>query len=381
MKIAFLGSRGIPARYSGFETFYEALATRLADRGHSVTVYNRAHFIPEVKRQYKNVEIVRLPCIPTKHLETLTHTFLSTLHALFQRYDIVYYCIVGNAPLVWLPRVMGASTLLNVDGADWAREKWSGFATWYQKWCERVATFTPSVVVADAHVIQERYLKEYRKQSVYVPYGADLQRDEGTEHVTALGLVPDNYVLYVGRFVPENAIDLLIRAFKRVATDKKLAIIGDAPYSAEYKEQLHAIADDRVVFTGYQFGDVYRQLSSHAYLYVQPSGIEGTRPALLDQLGFGNCVLVRDGKANLQVVADAGASFDGSNAENDLTAVLQRLVNHPDERLDLQGKARDRIRNYYNWETVTSFHEDLFQRLQNRSDLISFDDYLLQQTP
>ncbi len=123
MKIALMGSRGIPARYSGFETFYEQLAVRLVELGHDVTVYNRSHFIKDIKKEYKGVRIVSLPSIASKHLDTITHTFLSSIHAVFQRYDIVYYCIVGNSPLVWLPRLVGSKTLLNVDGEDWAREK------------------------------------------------------------------------------------------------------------------------------------------------------------------------------------------------------------------------------------------------------------------
>ena len=128
MKIAFIGSRGIPARYSGFEQFYEQIAIRLSGRGHDVTVYNRSHFIKDIKREYKGVKIVSLPSIATKHLDTISHTALSSLHSIFKNYDIVYYCIVGNSPLVWIPRISGAKTLINVDGEDWAREKWIGFA-------------------------------------------------------------------------------------------------------------------------------------------------------------------------------------------------------------------------------------------------------------
>jgi len=376
MKIAFLGSRGIPARYSGFETFYEQLSTRLVRRGHAVTVYNRSHFVQDVYAEYEGVRLVSLPCIATKHLETITHTFLSTLHALLQHYDVAYYSIVGNAPLAWLPRMVGARTLLNVDGADWEREKWHGFAKWYQKQCERIATYTPSVIIADSPIIQARYQELYRKNSVYVPYGANTERDEGTDHLEEWDLTSGEYVLYVGRFVPENAIDLLIDAFKKVRTDKQLVIVGDAPYSAEYKERLHALADSRTVFTGYAFGETYRQLSSHAYLYVQPSGIEGTRPALLDQMGFGNCVLVRDGQANTQVIGNAGISFAGAKAPDSLTETLQQLIDDPAMVESMRERARMRIQDYYSWEMVTSFYEHLFTCLVDRRNPISYDEFL-----
>ena len=178
MKIAFIGSRGIPARYSGFEQFYEQIAVRLSNRGHDVYVYNRSNFIKDYKKEYKGVKIVSLPSIATKHLDTISHTFLSSLHSIFQNYDIVYFCIVGNSPIVWIPRLFGAKTLINVDGEDWARDKWTGFAKKYQKWCEKVACFSSNIVIADAKGIFERYEKLYRYESIFVPYGANIKYNE-----------------------------------------------------------------------------------------------------------------------------------------------------------------------------------------------------------
>ena len=377
MKIAFLGSRGIPARYSGFETFYEQLATRLVKRGHKVTVYNRSHFINDVKGEYKAVRIVSLPSIPSKHLDTITHTLISSIHSLFHHYDIVYYCIVGNSPLIWIPRLVGAKVLLNVDGEDWAREKWAGFARWYQRRCEWVATKTAQVIISDARAIEERYKNLYGAKTIFAPYGANIQRNNGLQALEKWELMPDQYILYVGRLVPENSIDLLISAFKKVQTDKRLVIIGDAPYSVEYKKYLHEIADDRVVFTGYAFGSDYIQLSSHAYLYVQPSGIEGTRPALLDQMGFGNCVLVRNSAVNMEVISNCGCFFDRERLLDNLTEKLQELIDSPETVTYYRGKARSRIERYYNWEWITDFYEDLFARMICKESLISYDKYLL----
>ena len=190
MNIALLGSRGIPARYSGFETFYENLARGLVARGHKVTVYNRSHFIKDFRKNYHGVRLVSLPCIQTKHLETISHTLLSTLHALTQSYDICYYCIVGNAPLVSLPRLLGKKTLLNVDAEDWAREKWGRVARAYQRQCERLAGRQANVVVADAKWIQSRYKDNYGAKSVFAPYGAHVERDEGINILSKWNLSP-----------------------------------------------------------------------------------------------------------------------------------------------------------------------------------------------
>lgn len=378
MKIALIGSRGIPARYSGFETFYEQLAVRLAARGHDVTVYNRSHFIKDVRGSYRGVRLVTLPSIPTKHLDTLTHTLVSSLHALTQGYDIAYFCIVGNSPLVWIPRLAGSRVLLNVDGEDWAREKWGRFAQWYQRRCEAVACRTAHTLIADAHAVQRRYRDLYRTDSIFVPYGGNAGGDERTDALAKWGLAPQDYIYYVGRFVPENAIDLLIRAFRRVRTTRRLVIVGDAPYMDDYKKQIQelAAADPRVLLTGYAFGNDYAQLSSHAYLVVQPSGIDGTRPALLDQLGFGNAVLVRDSTVNVEVVRDAGFTFDRTRGEDSLAEVLQELVDDPERVAAMKTKARGRITGYYNWEWITDFYIDLFERLKRGEPAVSYDDYL-----
>lgn len=378
MKIALIGSRGIPARYSGFETFYEQLGARLAARGHSVTVYNRSHFIRDVKGSYRGVRLVSLPSIPTKHLDTIVHTAISSLHALFARYDICYYCIVGNSPLAWIPRLAGSRVLLNVDGEDWARAKWGRFARWYQLRCERIAARTAQVIVADAHVVQRRYETLYRAPSVFVPYGANTERDERTDALARFGLEPRKYLFYVGRLVPENAIEVLIEAFRGLETDHRLVITGDAPYVDEYKARLRKLAegDARIVFTGYAFGADYAQLSSHALLYVQPSGIDGTRPALLDQMGFGNCVVVRDSAANTEVIGDAGFAFDRERPVEALRERLRELLDRPDRVDAMRPKALERIRTYYNWEWITSFYEDLFGRLLRRQPAISYDEFI-----
>lgn len=383
MRIALLGSRGVPARYSGFETFYEQLGSRLAARGHAVTVYNRSHFIRDIQREYRGMRIVSLPSLPTKHLDTITHTALSSLHALFSRYDIAHYCIVGNSPLVWLPRLAGARVLLNVDGEDWARAKWGPFARWYQRQCERIAARTAHVIIADARAVQDRYASVYRIPSVFVPYGANIARDERTTALERFGLEPRQYIFYVGRLVPENAIDVLIRAFRQLPTDCKLVITGDAPYVEEHKANLRQLAegDPRIVFTGYAFHEDYAQLSSHALLYVQPSGIDGTRPALLDQMGFGNCVVVRDSTVNLEVIGGAGYTFDRDNPVPSLRDMLSGLLNHPDRMEAVRSKALERIRSYYNWDWITLFYEDLFHRLLRHETPVSYDRFLAMREP
>ena len=259
---------------------------------------------------------------------------------------------------------------------DWQEAE--RIARWYQRWCEKVAPRMAQVVIADSRVIQRRYREAYGAETVFVPYGANVARDEGLAALDKWGLEPRRYMLYVGRFVPENAIDVLIRAFREVRTELKLVLIGDAPHSQRYKRELAAAAagDPRIVFTGYVFGPDYAQLSSHAYLAVQPSAIDGTRPALLDQLGFGNCVLARDTPANVEVVADCGALFAHDESHERLRERLQELADDPQQVESWRRKADERIRRYYNWEWVVDFYESLFERLLGGRPLVSYDEFL-----
>jgi glycosyltransferase involved in cell wall biosynthesis len=366
MRIAFLGTRGVPAGYSGFETFVEQLGARLVDHGHEVFVFNRYPFVPLREKYYRGMRIIRLRTLQRKSLDTLVHTFLSCLLLPFIRPDLVYICGVGNAIFCGMVRMMGIPVVINVDGEDWARKKWSGFAVKWLKASEAWACRLANVVIADAPVIQDRYRRIYRRETVLVPYGSNVRLEEaGTATLEKHGLVPQRYILFVGRLVPENRAELLIEAFRAVprTAGMKLVIVGDAPYSDDYKKQLVAAADDRVVFTGYAFQEAYRELSRHCLFYVLASGVEGTRPVLLDQMGFGNCVLVRDSAANSGVIADAGVKFEDAREKESLTEKMNYLIAHPDVVEEFRGRAVKRVKEAFSWETVTDTYEQLFRNL------------------
>lgn len=363
MKIALLGTRGIPACYSGFETFYENLAVRLVQRGHNVTVYNRKQYVNYPSEYYKGVRLVTLPTIRSKQLDTLFHTFISVIHALFKRYEIAYFCIVGNSPLTILTRMFGIKTILNVDGEDWKRGKWQGSEKVYLKLSERIATIFPHVVISDSEVIRKRYLQDYKTETIFIPYGANIAKSSDTSYLTKFGLEREKYILFVGRLVPENNADLLIKAFSELKSDYKLVIIGDAPYVEGYKEELKRMAGQNVIFTGYLFGEGYASLSSHCYVFVLPSGVDGTRPVLLDQMGFGNCVLVNNSPANIEVIGDTGLSFNGKDGTVDLVGKMEFLLNRPEAVRNYRKKAIERVETLYSWDAITLKYEELFRSL------------------
>lgn len=363
-----MGSRGIPASYSGFETFYEQLAVRLAARGHQVTVYNRRHHYKEHRREYKGVRIVTLPSVPSKHLDTLSHSFLSLVHALASGHDIFYLVIVGNSPLCVLAHLFGRKVILNVDGADFARDKWTGFAKKYLRWAEAIAARHADVVIADSTVIQRRYAQLFGRETVFIPYGANpFPRERARDDRAVLdrfGLSSGEYILFVSRMTPENCAHVLLEAHRRSGSRRRLVLVGDAPYVDEYKRSVQRAAQEAgAVMTGYLFGEEYRQISAHCRYFVLPAGIDGTRPVLLDQMAFGNCVVVRDTPANMEVIGHAGASFADADEVDSLAGVLRRLDADDAEVARLREAALARVQEAYSWERITDQYEALFERL------------------
>jgi len=365
LKIAFMGTRGVPAGYSGFETFVEQIGKRLS-KSHRIFVYNRSHYI-KMKGEYLRMKLIRIPTIPLKHTDTIVHTFLSVLHGAFMGYDIVYICGVGNSILSFIPRLYGAKTVLNVDGKDWAREKWGRFARWFLKTSEKIATIFPDVVIADSKAVEEYYLTTYRKKTVMIPYGAEMRYIFPSRCLHKFGLEPRRYILFVGRLVPENGAHLLIEAYKKIKdTSFPLVIVGDAPYMEKYKAELKRKAEEveppkKVIFTGFLLGDDYMEISSHPYIYVLASGVGGTHPVLVEQMKAGNCVLVNSiNPANIEVVENTGLYFDGRKGPEELKEKIEYLLENPEVVEKYRELARKRAEEVYNWERITKSYEELF---------------------
>ena len=362
LRIAQLGTRGVPASYSGFETCVEQLGARLVDRGHEVTVYCRSHHGTYRDGSFRGMKLVHLPAIRNKYLDTLSHSALSSVHALRQRYDIALYYIAGNSPVTWIPRMVGSRTILNVDGLDWKRDKWPYAAKKYIQMSERLAAYLPDAFLTDSRAVQQYYQDTMGVRPHYIPYGSNVERVPPGETLARYGLDPRRYVLFVGRLVPENGAHHIVDAFRSSNTDLKLAIVGDAPYAEAYIDSLkdRASGDPRIVFTGYVFGKGYQELGSNAYLFVESSGVGGTHPALIEAMAFGNCVIVNGTTENLETIADAGFAYDGREGGAALRPVLQALLDDPDTTAAYRTRALQRAKAVYDWDSVTEQYEDLF---------------------
>jgi glycosyltransferase involved in cell wall biosynthesis len=370
-KIAFLGSRGIPRCYSGFETFVEEVSTRLAARGHNVTVYNRTPFNKYLEDEFKGVHIVRLPTIPAKGTDTLFHSAICTLHAIFQKYDIVYYCGVGSAIFSLPAKLGGTKTLVNVDGADWERAKWGTMGKTWLRLSEALAARLADSVIADHPVIRDRYRRQFGIECALISYGAEVvTHDPGHTVLQELQLKPQDYFLYVSRLTPENGADLVMEA--HLASDSRvpLIVVGDAPYVSGYLEKLRELesrSQGRIRMVGYRFGDAYRQLSFHARGFIFPTTIEATRPVLLEQMGMGSCVIARDTPSNRHILGEAAFWFSQDDPVTDLARVFRQISSQSSEIDQKKSLARERIRSNYNWDVITSQYENLFQDLKKES--------------
>ena len=362
MRIAILGTRGIPASYGGFETFAEHLSTRLVARGHDVTVYCRAHYVSPRQMEYHGVRLQILPTIRHKYFDTVVHTFLSSIHAVSRRFDAALICNAANAPFSPILRLTRTPVAINVDGLEHKRKKWNWLGRRYYQLAEYLSTLLPNEMVTDAQVIQDYYLTRHNAPSTMIAYGSEVERRPDRELVRKWRVEPNRYVLYVSRLEPENNAQLVIEAFKKVRTAYRLLVVGDAPYAEQYIKDLKARArgDKRIIFTGFVFGQDYRALQQNAYCYVHATEVGGTHPALLEAMGYGNCVLTLATPENVEVVGDAAVPYTD---ELDLAEKLQRVLRDGSLVHAYRHRAQLRIRSNYDWDRVVEQYEQLFARM------------------
>ncbi len=355
MKIAILGTRGIPAAYGGFETLAEELSARLAARGHEVTVYARTNG-PRVS-EHRGARVVHLPTVRHKYLETVVHGVLSGLHAAAQGYDAVLFCNAVNALACRLPRLLGTPTrvVLNVDGLERRRRKWNPAGRLAYALSERLSCVLPDAVVSDARVIRDYYETRHGTATTFIPYGADLPAPAGTATLSTLGLRPGGYVLYVSRFEPENNPDAVVRGFARWDGDLKLALVGSAPYAPDLTARVReeAARDPRVLVPGAIYGEGYRELMAHAAAYVHATEVGGTHPALVEAMGFGRPLLVHDTPENREAAGATALWWDARRPET-LAFALRTLFADPASARARGEAARARALALYRWEDVTN---------------------------
>jgi glycosyltransferase involved in cell wall biosynthesis len=352
VRVAFIGGRGLVSKYSGIESYYEQAGHELARLGHEVTVYCRSYFTPPIPMNTHNgMRVRRLPTIRSKHLETVVHTLLSTAHAMTSDYDVVHYHCLGPALFSFLPRLAGKKTVVTVQGLDWQRGKWGRFAARVLRWGEAAAVCLPDATMVVSRTLQEYYREHYQRDTIYVPNGAKLAPQRLPRQLIEWDLLPNHYVLFLGRFSPEKNCHLLIEAFEHLHTDMKLVLAGGSSHSDGYAESLRRHESERIRFLPWVAGTDLEELLSNAALFVLPSEIEGLSLALLDAMAAGVPVLTSDIPENNEVVEGAGFTFRRGD-QADLERMLDLLVHDPDLRRQAAARGRERIQGQYLWPEI-----------------------------
>lgn len=367
--IAMFGQKRIPSREGGVEIVVEELSTRMAARGHAVTCYNRkghhvsgAEFDASAQKEYRGVRLKSVFTVDKKGLAAMTASVSAAVCAALGRYDVVHIHAEGPAAMCWLPKLFGKKVIVTVHGLDHQRAKWGKFASWYIMAGEKNAVLFADEIIVLSRGVQDYFRQTYGRETVFIPNGVSRPAVRPAEKIKALwGLEKDSYVLFLGRIVPEKGLRYLVEAWKDIRTDKKLVIAGGSSDTQAFMDELKTLAGDRVVFTGFQQGQVLEELYSNAYVYTLPSDLEGMPLSLLEAMSYGNCCLVSDIAECAEVVEDKAVTFRKSNV-NDLREKLQMLLNQPATVAGYKAAAADYITGKYSWEDVVDRTLELYQK-------------------
>ena len=364
LRIAFIGGRGVAGKYSGIETYYEETGKRLAQMGHAITAYCRSYFTPNV-RHHDGVRALRLPTVRSKHLETFVHTFLSTVHACFGKYDIIHYQTLGPSLFSLFPRLLGKKTIVTVQGLDWQRKKWGWFARQVLKAGEWSSARLPDRTVVVSRTLADYYQSRYGRRVECVPNGTRIRSRRSAGYLSGLGLEAGEYVLYLGRFSPEKNCDLLIRTFERIPTRLKLVLAGGSSHTDVYAAELRSHQSDRIKVLDWLSGEALEEVLTNAALFVLPSDLEGSSLALLDAMGAGLCVLASDTPENCEVIGNAGFTFRKGD-QQDLERMLTLLTSDERVRQSTGEAAQERVRDKYLWSKVTADVHNVYLEVARR---------------
>jgi glycosyltransferase involved in cell wall biosynthesis len=366
LKIALVGTRGVPARYGGFETCVEEVGRRLVARGHEVVVYCRTQRSPgSAEKEYLGMQLVHLPAPQKRTLETICHTGLSVSHILGHRVDAAIVFNAANSP--WLPLLRAARipVATHVDGLEWKRAKWGRWGRKYYRFAESMAVRWSDSLIADAAGIQSYYRSEFGADCELISYGAPLIPRDSSQRLGELKLEPGKYDLVVARFEPENHVDVIVGGYVTSASRLPLVVVGSAPYAEQHTRAIHTLGDDsRVNFLGSVWDqELLDQLYANSRIYWHGHSVGGTNPSLLRALGAGTAVNAFDVTFNKEILGTSGEYF---TSPADVAALLAEAELRPDE-IQARGKASLEIAGTYDWDTVADGYERLSYKLANHT--------------
>ena len=360
LNIAMLGHKRIPSREGGIEIVVSELTTRMVKLGHNVTCYNRggkhvsgSEYGVYTEKEYEGVRLKKVWTVDKKGLAAVSSSIFATICAAFGNYDVVHFHAEGPCLLCGLPKLFGKKVVVTIHGLDHMRAKWGRFASWYIMRGEKSAVKHADSIIVLSKGVQNYFMDTYGRETVLIPNGVSEVEPKGTELISdRWNLKKDDYILFLGRMVPEKGVHYLLEAYSRIQTDKKLVIAGGASDSSEYYASLREKASAEVIFTDFVQGQALEELYSNAYIYCLPSDLEGMPLSLLEAMSYGNACLVSDIPECADVVEDKAAIFAHGDID-DLTKVLQNLCDNPEKVADYKKNSSKFITEKFNWNRVT----------------------------
>ena len=356
------GQKRIPSREGGVEIVVEELCTRMVALGHNVTCYNRgghhvsgSEYDSKRLKEYKGIKLKTVPTIEKKGLAAVSSSFFAALCCAFGKYDVVHIHAEGPAFFAWLPKMFGKKVIVTIHGLDWQREKWKGgVGSKFIHQGEKNAVKYADEIIVLSKGVQDYFEKTYGRKTVFIPNGVSNHIEREPQIIkNKFGLGKDEYILFLGRLVPEKGIKYLIEAFKQVDTEKKLVIAGGSSDTSEFENEMKELAkeDKRILFTGFVQGQELEELYSNAYVYVLPSDLEGMPLSLLEAMSYGNCCLVSDIPECVDVVEDKALIFQKSDV-NSLYTKLVDICCNSSKVQSFKRTAEEFVCNKYSWNKI-----------------------------
>ncbi len=369
LKIAMLGHKRIPSREGGVEIVVCELASRMVSLGHEVTCYNRgghhvsgAEFDSLQKKEHLGIKLQTVATLDKRGLAAMTASFSAAILAAFGKFDVIHFHAEGPCAMLWLPKLFGKRCIATIHGLDHMRAKWGKFASWYIRFGEKCAARFADEIIVLSKGVQDYFLSTYNRKTIYIPNGVSRPKPRFADMITRrYGLHKDEYILFLGRLVPEKGLVTLLDAYLNSDINKKLVVAGGGSDSGSFADELKekAHGDERVIFTDFVDGQVLEELYSNAYVYVLPSELEGMPLSLLEAMSYGNCCLTSDISECTDVTRNFGISFEKGNVLA-LREKLEFLCNSPEIVSEYKEKAADYICSRFSWDDVTEKTLDLY---------------------
>jgi glycosyltransferase involved in cell wall biosynthesis len=366
LKISIIGVKGYPYVYGGYETFVKEISERLNEK-YNITVYCHKSLFSNRPKSINGINLVYIPTIETKILSQPIHSFFSIIHACFSKTDLILVVNSANGPFGIITKIFNIPTVINVDGLEWLRPKWKGLGAKYYKFASRMATLFYDEIINDSDEMRKVYLELFKKDSKVIAYGADIRKSKSPELIKKWNLKQREYYLVIGRLIPDNNANLIIKGFLKSNSKRKLVIVGDVPYKDSFASNLKNLANNRLIFTGYvKDKNMLAELYHNCYVYVHGHEFGGTNPTMIKAMAYGCAILALDTVFNQEMLQNGKLGIFFNKELLSITKMIEYCEKEDFMIDDLREKSVNGITKKYNWDYITN------QYIETFNDLIKF---------